>query len=45
MEYLKDLGLMLTDRLIDYFGVTDGLDGCGKAVMAGENGELEHTVF
>ena len=45
MENLKDLGLILTDRLIDSFGGTEGIDGYGKAAIAGENGELEHTAL
>ena len=38
MEHLKDLGLMLTDRLLDALGGTNGIDGYGKAAIAGENG-------
>ena len=45
MEHLKDLGLMLTDRLIDTLGGINGIDGYGKAAIAGENGELEHTAL
>jgi hypothetical protein len=45
MESLKDLGLMLTDRLIASMGGADGIDGYGKAAIAGENGELEHTAL
>ena len=45
MESLKDLGLMLTDRLIASMGGIDGIDGYGKAAIAGENGELEHTAL
>ena len=45
MENLKDLGLMLTDRLIDTLGGTNGIDGYGKAAIVGENGELEHTAL
>ena len=42
---LKPLGLALTDRLIDAMDGIEGIDGYGKAAMAGENGELEHTAL
>lgn len=45
MDDLKPLGLHLTDRLIEAMGGPDGIDGYGKAAMAGENGELEHTAL
>ena len=45
MEDLKPLGLMMTDRLIDAMGGPDDIDGYGKAAMAGEAGELEHTAL
>ena len=45
MEHLNNLGLLLTDRLIDSLGGTNGIDGYGKAAIAGENGELEHTAL
>jgi len=45
MDDLKPLGLLLTDRLIDALDGPDGIDGYGKAAMAGENGELEHTAL
>jgi len=45
MEDLKPLGLEMTDRLIDALGGTDGIDGYGKAALAGEAGELEHTAL
>jgi len=45
MDDLKPLGLMMTERLIDALGDVDGIDGYGKAAMAGENGELEHTAL
>ena len=45
METLKELGLMLTDRLIFSLGGIEGIDGYGKAAIAGENGELEHTAL
>lgn len=45
MDDLKPLGLMMTDRLIDALGGADGIDGYGKAGLAGENGELEHTAL
>jgi len=45
MEDLKPLGLMLTDRLIAAIGGIEGIDGYGKAAMAGEAGELEHTAL
>jgi len=45
MDDLKPLGLMMTDKLIDAMGGVDGIDGYGKAAIAGENGELEHTAL
>jgi hypothetical protein len=45
MDDLKPLGLMMTDRLIAAMGGRDGIDGYGKAAMAGEGGELEHTAL
>jgi len=45
MEDLKPLGLSLTDRLVEAMGGIEGIDGYGKAAMAGENGELEHTAL
>ncbi|MEQ8294487.1 MAG: amino acid synthesis family protein [Roseovarius sp.] len=45
MEDLKPLGLMMTERLIEAMGGPDGIDGYGKAAMAGEGGELEHTAL
>ena len=45
MDDLKPLGLMMTDRLIKAMGGIKGIDGYGKAAMAGENGELEHTAL
>ena len=45
IESLKDLGLVLTDRLIASLGGVNGIDGYGKAAIAGENGELEHTAL
>lgn len=45
MDDLKPLGLMMTDRLIDAMGGIAGIDGYGKAAMAGEAGELEHTAL
>ncbi len=45
MDDLKPLGLMMTDRLIEAMGGRDAIDGYGKAAMAGENGELEHTAL
>ena len=45
MDDLKPLGLMMTDRLIDAMGGLEGIDGYGKAAMAGEAGELEHTAL
>ena len=45
MDDLKPLGLMMTDRLIDALGGAEGIDGYGKAGLAGENGELEHTAL
>ncbi|SFN53502.1 Amino acid synthesis [Roseovarius lutimaris] len=45
MEDLKPLGLMMADRLIEAMGGMTGIDGYGKAAMAGERGELEHTAL
>ena len=45
MEDLKPLGLMMTDQLIAALGGRDGIDGYGKAGLAGEGGELEHTAL
>lgn len=45
MEALKPLGLMMTDRLIAAMGGIEGIDGYGKAALAGEGGELEHTAL
>ena len=45
MDDLKPLGLMMTDRLIEACGGLDGIDGYGKAAIAGEAGELEHTAL
>ena len=45
MEALKPLGLRMTDLLIDAMGGAEGIDAYGKAAMAGENGELEHTAL
>ena len=45
MDDLKPLGLMMTDRLIEAMGGLEGIDGYGKASMAGEGGELEHAAL
>ena len=45
MDDLKPLGLEMTDRLIAAMGGIEGIDGYGKAGLAGENGELEHTAL
>jgi len=45
MEDLKPLGLLMTDRLIEAMGGIEGIDGYGKAGLAGEGGELEHTAL
>jgi len=45
MDDLKPLGLMMTDRLIEAMDGIEGIDGYGKAAMAGEAGELEHTAL
>lgn len=42
---LKPLALMMTDALIDALGGRDGIDAYGKAGLAGEEGELEHTAL
>lgn len=45
MDDLKPLGLKLTDMLVEAMGGLEGIDGYGKAAMAGEAGELEHTAL
>ena len=45
MDALKPLGLEMTDKLIDALGGIEGIDGYGKAALAGEDGELEHTAL
>lgn len=45
MDDLKPLGLQMTDTLIDALGGIEGIDGYGKAALAGESGELEHTAL
>ena len=45
MDDLKPLGLIMTDKLVEALGGTDGIDGYGKAALAGEGGELEHTAL
>ena len=45
MDDLKPLGLQMTDELISALGGADGIDGYGKAALAGEGGELEHTAL
>ena len=45
MDDLKPLGLAMTDLLFAAMGGIEGIDGYGKAGLAGENGELEHTAL
>jgi len=45
MDDLKPLGLMMADRLIAALDGPEGIDGYGKAGLAGEAGELEHTAL
>ena len=45
MDDLKPLGIQMTDALIDALGGIEGIDGYGKAALAGEGGELEHTAL
>jgi Amino acid synthesis len=45
MDDLKPLALMMTDALIAALGGREGIDGYGKAGLAGEAGELEHTAL
>ncbi len=45
MDDLKPLGLMMTDKLIGILGGIENVDGYGKAALAGEAGELEHTAL
>lgn len=45
MDDLKPLALMLTDELVRALGGREGIDAYGKAALAGEAGELEHTAL
>ena len=45
MQDLKPLGLQMTDALINAMGGIEGIDAYGKAALAGEDGELEHTAM
>ncbi len=45
MDDLKPLGQQMTDELITALGGAEGIDGYGKAALAGEGGELEHTAL
>ena len=45
MDDLKPLGLKMADTLIDAMGGIEGIDAYGKAALAGEGGELEHTAM
>ncbi|TCO70769.1 amino acid synthesis family protein [Rhodovulum euryhalinum] len=45
MDDLKPLGLEMTDRLIAALGGIEGIDGYGKAAIAGEAGEAEHAAL
>ena len=45
MDDLKPLGAMMSERLVAALGGPEGIDGYGKAAMAGEAGELEHTAL
>ena len=46
MEYLKPLGLQLSDRLIAALGGDPGkIDGYGKGAIVGTDGELEHGAL
>lgn len=45
MEDLKPLGLEMSERLIAALGGADRIDGYGKAMLVGENGELEHGAL
>ncbi len=45
MDDLKPLDLTMADMLIDTMGGSADIDGYGKAAMAGEGGELEHTAL
>ena len=42
MDDLKPLGLQMTDELITALGGVDGIDGYGKAALAGEGLSLIH---
>lgn len=45
MEDLKPLGTEMSERLIDALGGKDAIDGYGKAMLVGEDGELEHGAL
>jgi len=45
MDDLKPLGLQMTGMLIEAMGGIAGIDGYGKAALAGEAGELEHAAL
>ena len=45
MELLKPLGFDLADRLIKALGGPKKIDGYGKAIIVGVNGESEHAAL
>ena len=45
MDLLKPLGLDLADRLIKALGGPKKVDGYGKAIIVGVNGESEHAAL
>ena len=44
-DNLKELGLMLSDRLISSLGGIKGIDAYRKSTLVGKNVELEHTAL
>lgn len=45
MDDLKPLGHEMSERLIAALGGKDAVDGYGKAMLVGEDGELEHGAL
>ena len=45
MELLKPLGLELAERLIKALGGAEKIEGYGKAIIVGVNGESEHAAL
>lgn len=45
MEHLKPLGLSMAQKLVDYLGGADRIEGYGKGAIVGEAGEVEHGAL